>query len=793
MKNLFVLLFMICCIGVYGNTYYSQGSLNATSTSSWNSLRGGGGSNPPNFKSGDIFVIQNSHSMTTTGTWTVSGTNSAIQIESGGTLTATFKVSAPAFQVNNGGTYNHNWSNGSGDGNTSDFPGSSSSITLGSSSNVNINGWASSGSRNPSPLPFVDYGNLTINIASLNGDLNCNIAANSTLTINGNLILNATGGNDFCISNNTGTTLTIGGNFEIHNGASFKFTNSNNSSQTYNLNLGGNFDLQSGGNMDLRNGTLYFNYRYGAASVTSNISGTLATNAVTKINWTVYDSKSVTFLSNHKVGSGRSFAVNSNGTLACSTFFLTDAGSFSLLSGGTLKMGDPNGISSTASTGNIQVTGTRSFSTNANYEYNGTSAQVTGNSLPSSVYGITFGNNAGVTLTGNLTATNYINMTSGNVTTGTYTLMLSNAAPNALSRTAGYVIGTMTRSVTNNTGSYLFPLGLSSLGRMVTVNFTTAPTVSGTLTAKYITGDAGNFLTPLNDNGYLVDVYSNTGYWQIDQNTNLGGVYTLSINAESIQGVNDCTLLRIIKRASSPPNSPWTLVGNHITGTGTNSNPVANRSGMSGFSQFVIAGNSSDNPLNGVLPVEMLSFSSAVSGRNVKLYWATSSEINNKGFEIQRSGHGDNSFSYLGFINGKGNSNSVTNYTYEDIKMSTGKYDYRIKQVDLNGNSTYFNLNNLVEVGLPGKFSLSQNYPNPFNPSTRIDFELPADSRVSLTLYDALGREVKNLLSGELKSAGFYTIEFNASGLPSGVYYYRMTAGDNGNEYTFSKKLAVIK
>jgi hypothetical protein len=89
---------------------------------------------------------------------------------------------------------------------------------------------------------------------------------------------------------------------------------------------------------------------------------------------------------------------------------------------------------------------------------------------------------------------------------------------------------------------------------------------------------------------------------------------------------------------------------------------------------------------------------------------------------------------------------------------------------------------------LPQHFSLSQNYPNPFNPSTTISFSLPSRSFVSLKIFDALGREIANIVSEEL-SSGNYSRQWNATGLPSGVYFYRMQAGS----YTETKKIILLK
>jgi hypothetical protein len=81
---------------------------------------------------------------------------------------------------------------------------------------------------------------------------------------------------------------------------------------------------------------------------------------------------------------------------------------------------------------------------------------------------------------------------------------------------------------------------------------------------------------------------------------------------------------------------------------------------------------------------------------------------------------------------------------------------------------------------IPIGFGLLQNYPNPFNPTTIINYQLPVASHVVLKVYDILGREVTTLVN-EIKTAGYYSVTFNASSLSSGIYFYRITAGEFRN------------
>jgi hypothetical protein len=192
------------------------------------------------------------------------------------------------------------------------------------------------------------------------------------------------------------------------------------------------------------------------------------------------------------------------------------------------------------------------------------------------------------------------------------------------------------------------------------------------------------------------------------------------------------------------------------------------------------------------LPVTLSGFTFRINERDVSLCWITSDEVNNKGFEIQRKKLTEQNWKILGFVKGAGNVQGQTRYQYDDRKAECGEYSYRLKQTDYNGNYTYHNLEGSVRIGLPRKFNLSQNYPNPFNPSTKIDFDLPADSKVRLAVYDILGREHKVLVN-EFRKAGSYTSDFNTNGLSSGFYFYTLTAVADGTEYSMTKKMTVLK
>lgn len=193
----------------------------------------------------------------------------------------------------------------------------------------------------------------------------------------------------------------------------------------------------------------------------------------------------------------------------------------------------------------------------------------------------------------------------------------------------------------------------------------------------------------------------------------------------------------------------------------------------------------------GLVPVELVSFSASIIGTDVNLSWMTATELNNQGFEVERSAD-ENEWEKIGFVEGNGTSTQMNYYSYTDKSVKTGVYFYRLKQVDFDGTSEYSSVVE-VEVTIPREFALQQNYPNPFNPSTKIQFSLAADAKVMLKIFNILGQEVSTLFNGNL-AAGEHEVDFNATGLNSGVYLYQLNAeGTNGMNFSSVKKMILSK
>ncbi len=175
------------------------------------------------------------------------------------------------------------------------------------------------------------------------------------------------------------------------------------------------------------------------------------------------------------------------------------------------------------------------------------------------------------------------------------------------------------------------------------------------------------------------------------------------------------------------------------------------------------------------LPVTLTDFSATPGNNSVTLRWTTSSELNNLGFELQRSIDGQG-WSAIAFINGAGNSNSTLHYSYVDENLSARRYYYRLKQIDIDKRYEYSAIVSVV-FDAARSFSLEQNFPNPFRNETTIRFTLPQRAKVNLSLFDMSGRLVKTLVN-ESKEQGTHAVIFNLGTLTKGLYFYKLQTTD---------------
>lgn len=196
------------------------------------------------------------------------------------------------------------------------------------------------------------------------------------------------------------------------------------------------------------------------------------------------------------------------------------------------------------------------------------------------------------------------------------------------------------------------------------------------------------------------------------------------------------------------------------------------------------------------VPIELSSFVGSVIEDRVVLNWATASQTNNAGFRVLRSTDGETYEVVSELIAGAGTTDQLMDYMFEDISLPAAEIVYYVlEQIDLDGT---VNRSNPIEVLLGARFTLptefaSAVYPNPFNPRTTISYDLPADTNVSVIIYDAIGQEIRQLVSQHY-TAGRYSVQWDAKdfmgrSVGSGVYIAKIVAGPN----TAIQKMLLLK
>jgi hypothetical protein len=412
---------------------------------------------------------------------------------------------------------------------------------------------------------------------------------------------------------------------------------------------------------------------------------------------------------------------------------------------------------------------------------------------PATIFTLSINKSAGdVTINNSVDSINgTLNLTSGNLVLAGNALVVTtisggSASSHIVFDAAGN--GSVALDVPASTNALLLPVGTAAYYTPLTLQYPVAP-IAGVITLSKVTpGMDGVDMPALNDAGYILTRRSEQ-YWSYS-NTASGSSYTLSIDGSSSQtGIDDPSNLRVIHSADG---TTFDLIGTHSAGSGSTAVRTVIPDGTSG--RFYLGGR---DPGNNPLPVELSSFTSNVNGRDIQLNWTTKTEVNSNKFVIEHALVNTKdaavTWTSIGTIQASGTSNSPKQYSYSDTKLQSGKYQYRLRMIDNDGSYKYSNVVE-TEIALPKNFELSQNYPNPFNPSTKIDYQVPVDAKVVMEVYNIAGQKVFELVNQE-QSAGYYTVDFGASKLSSGVYIYRIVANDKatGNNFSSIKKMMLLK
>lgn len=298
---------------------------------------------------------------------------------------------------------------------------------------------------------------------------------------------------------------------------------------------------------------------------------------------------------------------------------------------------------------------------------------------------------------------------------------------------------------------------------------------NATLTAWNYSG--GNYSTMS-----LADVSNNKKSINVQLNSANNGAAITTL----YPGTRVCTIAMNISNPNHAANLNWDVVNSSVHAQdNTTLVPIA-------------SGGEDDTPL----PIQLVSVTASVKESAVHLEWMKASEKNNYGFEVQRRFLGstsayssvesrdkslDTAWMKVGFVDGQGTTLDLQHYEFVDKPSKSGRYAYRLKQLDLDGKLAYIG-NAEVDLEVPKAFVLHQNYPNPFNPTTTISYSIPEDSHVTLGLYDLLGRVVQ-ILVDERQEAGAHEVPVDASSLASGVYFYRIQSGT----FAQTKKLILLR
>ncbi len=371
---------------------------------------------------------------------------------------------------------------------------------------------------------------------------------------------------------------------------------------------------------------------------------------------------------------------NSNGISQSTSVTIT--GEF-ILSDGAYSIGN---FTLTLNGSTTRTSGTISGGTNSNLSISGSGSlgELQFTTGAQSLNNLTVNRSAGDIAIGTpLNIRNQLTMTSGNIDNGSnsFTLGTSTSSRGTLSRTSGTITGPFTRWFNNATNSGvtgLFPVGTFDDYRPAQIEFTTAPSTGGQLTVQFVTGDPGNMGLPLSESSVDINKAGEAGKWTIAAISLTGGGYTGTFTATGFGGVQDYTTLHLIKRDNSSSN--WTLNGSHQSTTGSNSDPVLSRTTMSGFGEYGVGGDESNNPL----PVELLFFNASYYNEVITLKWATASETNNDYFILQKSEDGLR-WVEVEQIDGAGNASIRRDYEYVLEGFQHYSVYFRLKQVDFDG------------------------------------------------------------------------------------------------------------
>ncbi len=369
----------------------------------------------------------------------------------------------------------------------------------------------------------------------------------------------------------------------------------------------------------------------------------------------------------------------------------------------------------------------------------------------------------GVTLNVPLSLSGTLSMSAGAInTTATNLLTLGYNATNTgtLSYTAGRINGPFKRWIGTTTGARQFPVGNATLLEDANINFTTANTTGGTVTATWIDGTPGfpNTL-PLAEGALVINKTSNVGQWQLDAGDLLtGGTYTGVFKPLGNMGILDFAKTVLVKRPSA--GGDWTLDGTHVITTGSNTAPILSRTGMFGFSQFAIGGE-----LGVVLPISIEFFKGAkYTGGNFLDWKVTCTSSPTVELSLERSDDGRN----FKVINNQTETAArcLQSFSYVDATPLSGANYYRLKISTPDGQYRYSSI--VVILNKEKGFELISVAPNPVKDKAILTLTSAKAGKMEIVISDIAGKIVSK--QSLMVIAGNNPVPLNVAALGTGTY-----------------------
>lgn len=684
-----------------------------------------------------------------------------------------------------------------------------SGLTIDVAGNLNQTGGIFNLTTSTTTISTSPAGNAIINVAGninvSNGTLTvCSSAATSTQangTINVTGSTNISGGT---LNLNASTTtgggglgvLNLSGNF-VHTGGTISKTAAA-AANTGTINIIGTLAQTIESTSGFAANTIAFNITQTTASGLCSIlaTKTFAVNSGTTVN--INDNTStglatnpeLTVLGNISVGGTGIINVNALAKLDMRTAAMTGTGTFNLATTATLLTQHAGGISTTAATGCIQTT-TKTFHANANYYYNGTAAQVTGNALPTALTDTLTINNtstittSGVTLTQATGITGNLRLINGRlITTSALLITIGSGGTSSSGSITSFVDGPINKI--GNT-AFVFPTGdvYTATGAVLTAKWARIELVSGLAAGNSYTAEYHKLNDPCNvnqavsnTNGAGINHVSYKEYWDMTRvvgaSTPVVKLYWEDNSESSSPGSAISSAIAANLIVAEFYTATWNAKGAGTITTAGISGTITTGVGTTFTTGTIMPFTFGAPTLVNPLPIELTTFTGYPTSDGNQLEWSTATETNNNYFDVERSADGAE-FTKIASVNGNGNSTSTLNYNLLDPTPASGINYYRLKQVDFDGNSTYSNIISIEDETWGN--TVIQVYPNPSNDIVHI---IASENIVSFSIYNMLGELVftsasdQNNIQFNPISKGIYLIKaFTQDGKVSSARFVR--------------------